>query len=88
MIFNRVGHSEGCKKGRASNGARVAEVDRLRAIRVTGEPDAQVVFAYDDPIDEINDQHAVLRVREDVERSNWNDIRDKIKKEFSRMVPP
>ena len=78
--------------GRVSKGAIVASVDDLRGIRVTGSPDEQVVFVYDDPKyddpKDPNEEHAVVRVRASVDRTDWDDLRDKIRKAFRRSVSP
>lgn len=66
------------------DGALVAEVEALRALRVADYPE-QVVFVYDDPMD-TNPQHAVIRVKPDLPATQLAGLIDDIRIAFSGKI--
>jgi hypothetical protein len=75
------------RPGRKGQGALVANVADLRAIRHEAAPNGRAVYVYDDPMLE-NRHHAVMRVSSSVPRSDFIDIQTAIVKAFSRKVEP
>ena len=71
---------------RISTGAIEWKAGDLRQIRADGD-ERQVVFIYDDPMND-NHEHAVMRVREDLARPDFDQVRDRIvRMPFRRLLP-
>lgn len=72
------------KPGRKGEGARIASVAALRAIRQRGS-DEQVVFVYDDPRAD-NDHHSVVRISHTVPRTDYKVLAKDVMGAFNRRV--
>jgi hypothetical protein len=73
------------RSGRTAQGALVAIADELRRIAHEESP-GQVVYIYDDPIRPDELQHAVIRGKETIPRTDQDDIRDKITAAFKVRI--
>jgi len=78
-------HAARGTKPRVATGAVIASVKALRDLRGLDDPDAQVVFVYDDPLPG-NDHHAVLRVRQGLSRTDFKELQRRIAAAFTRRV--
>lgn len=70
---------------RVAEGARLAIVEDLRAIRHHDYPDDQVVYIYDDPKPD-NDRHAVVRVSDKLHRGELKELQRDLVAAFSKRV--
>lgn len=75
------------KEGRTQQGALLATVAMIRAIRLDGEGDRQVAFVYDDPT-EHEPLHAVVRGCDQLGRPDQDELRGRMRGLFDRQVPP
>ena len=76
---------EGKPPSQAPEGAMVALVGSLRAIRMEERPNDQAVLIYDDPVPE-NDRHAVIRGREDIPEEERAAFLSKVEATFVRVI--
>ncbi|MNV18021.1 hypothetical protein D3C71_1088280 [compost metagenome] len=72
------------REGRNAEGGLIANVAALRGIVHELAPEG-AVRVYDDPMPD-NDEHAVIRIVENVPRADFNEVRSKIMAKFDRRV--
>lgn len=75
------------RPGREGRGGLVAAVGAIRAVRLPHLPDEQICFVYDDP--KLDDKfHSVIRVRSDLERTEIDEARVRLRAAFQRRIRP
>lgn len=73
------------KPDREATGAWVACVAHLRQIRTKVLPEEKLVFVYDDPSD-VNQEHAVVRGRDDTSKARQSEIMNAVQKAFQKKI--
>ena len=83
QIFERSNQFANIGKNRVGDGAYLIKVETVRKARKYNAPNQQVLFVYDDPMID-NQEHAVIRIAEDVPDEERGILLDVLQEEFSK----